>query len=310
MKLREVTGIMKKIRTLLYSIRQGFLGIGRNRMFSLASVGTIMACLFIFGIFYMLITNVHYIIENAETSVGVTVFFEPGLSEEDKEHIGAEIRNRAEVAGVVYTSAEEAWAKYKEEALNPELAETFGDDNPLAESDSYAVYLKDVDRQRALVLFIEGLPGVRKVNSSDSTATSLSSFNSLVSAVSGTLLIVLLAVSVFLINMTITMGISVRKEEIAIMRYVGATDFFIRAPFVVEGLLIGLIGSIIPLGLLYVLYERILKLLGERFNAIATILTFIPAEREFAVLIPLTILLGAGIGLVGSFITVRRHLHY
>ena len=257
-----------------------------------------------------LITNVHYIIENAETSVGVTVFFEPGLSEEDKEHIGAEIRNRAEVAGVVYTSAEEAWAKYKEEALNPELAETFGDDNPLAESDSYAVYLKDVDRQRALVLFIEGLPGVRKVNSSDSTATSLSSFNSLVSAVSGTLLIVLLAVSVFLINMTITMGISVRKEEIAIMRYVGATDFFIRAPFVVEGLLIGLIGSIIPLGLLYVLYERILKLLGERFNAIATILTFIPAEREFAVLIPLTILLGAGIGLVGSFITVRRHLHY
>ena len=305
MKLREVTGIMKKIRTLLYSIRQGFLGIGRNRMFSLASVGTIMACLFIFGIFYMLITNVHYIIENAETSVGVTVFFEPGLSEEDKEHIGAEIRNRAEVAGVVYTSAEEAWAKYKEEALNPELAETFGDDNPLAESDSYAVYLKDVDRQRALVLFIEGLPGVRKVNSSDSTATS-----SLVSAVSGTLLIVLLAVSIFLINMTITMGISVRKEEIAIMRYVGATDFFIRAPFVVEGLLIGLIGSIIPLGLLYVLYERILKLLGERFNAIATILTFIPAEREFAVLIPLTILLGAGIGLVGSFITVRRHLHY
>lgn len=254
------------IRTLGRSIKEGVRGIARNRMFSLASVGTITACLFIFGLFFFVMINFQAMISNAENSVGITVFFNEGTSDETKQQIGDKIKARPEVTKVIYTSADEAWARFKNESLKPELAETFGNDNPLAGSDSYSVFLNDVGKQQAVVNYIMSLDGVRKVNGSAAEANGLSAFNSLIGLVSGAIMLILLAVAIFLISTTISMGISVRQEEIAIMRLIGATDFFIRAPFVIEGVIIGLIGALIPLGLLRIIYTRVIAAIETRFN--------------------------------------------
>lgn len=299
---------MMKIRTLIYSFREGFKGIHRNRMFSLASVGTIAACLFIFGLFFLIVSNFGSMMRSAEAGVGITVFFDEELTEEKKKEIGNKILARTEVKDAVYISADEAWEKYKQTSLKPELIETFGDDNPLEGSDSYTVYVKKIEKQAELVSYIETLEGVRKVNSNGNTASGFSAINSLVGIVSITIITLLLAVAIFLISTTIAMGISVRKEEIFIMRMVGATDFFISAPFIIEGVVIGIIGAVLPLGLLYFIYDSAVKVLSKRFNTLVNILVFIDIKDEFMVLVPVSLVIGIGIGFVGSFFTVRRHI--
>lgn len=299
-----------KIRTLLYSIKQGLKNIYRNRLFSLASIGTIMACLFLFGIFYFIIANFQYMIKSAETSVGVTVFFDNGISEEQIKTIGEQIEKRQEVEEINFISAEEAWEGYKDKVFEDaeELAETFKDDNPLEGAESYEIYLNDVSMQSELVDYIDGLDGVRKIRSSDATASSLSSFNILVGYISGAIIIILIAVAVFLISTTVTMGISVRKDEISIMKLIGATDFFIRAPFIVEGVIIGIMGAALPLVGLYFLYNRVITYISTKFSILSGILRFLDAGEVFALLIPISLLIGVGIGFFGSFMTVRKHL--
>lgn len=301
---------MKKISIFFYSIRQGFKNIRRNRMFSLASVGTITACLFLFGIFYFLLSNFQFMIKSAETSVGITVFFDEGISEEQIGAIGEKISSRGEVSRIQFVSAEEAWEKFKADYFDGEeaLIESFADDNPLANSASYEIYLNDVSKQSTLVAHIEKMEGVRQVNSSDTTAKSLSSINILVGYVSATIIFILLAVAIFLISTTVTMGISVRREEIAIMKLVGATDYFIRAPFIVEGIVIGLIGALIPLCVLYFIYNKVIIYIQDKFNLLAGLLKFLDVNTVFSALIPISLTIGIGIGFFGSYLTVRRHL--
>lgn len=308
--MRKKVDIRMKIRTLFYAIKQGFINIKRNRMFSLASIGTIMASLFLFGIFYFIISNFQYMIHTAEKSVGITVFFQEDLKEEQIKKIGDQIGKRKEVAKMEYISPEEAWAIFKREYFKnaKELTDTFAEDNPLETSASYAIYLKDVSKQPELVKYIKKIPGVREVNSSEVTARSLSSFNLLVAYVSVTIIIILIAVAIFLISTTVTMGISVRKDEIAIMKLIGATDFFVRAPFVVEGVLIGLIGAIIPLGILYVIYHQAVSYIMTKFHILSGILHFLTAKAVFHTLVPVSLCIGMGIGFLGSFFTVKKHL--
>lgn len=299
-----------KIRTLTYAIKQGLKNIKRNRMFSLASVGTIMACLFLFGIFYFIIVNFQHMIKTAETSVGVTVFFDEGISQEQITLIGDKIKERTEVSKINFISAEEAWENFKDEYFKGEedLTDTFADDNPLADSASYEIYLNDVSMQPSLVKYVNAIDGVRQVNSSDTTATSLSNINILVGYISVAIIIILIAVSVFLISTTVTMGISVRKDEISIMKLIGATDFFIRSPFIVEGIIIGLIGATLPLIGLYFIYNKAISYISEKFNVLSGILSFLDVNIVFSTLIPISMLIGVGIGFFGSFLTVRKHL--
>lgn len=301
---------MEKISSILYGIQQGLKNIWRNKMFSLASIGTISACLFLFGIFYFIVANFSNMVKNAETSICVTVFFDVGISEERIKQIGQEIKKRGEVAQVNYKTAEEAWEEFKEKELagKEELAETFEEDNPLIDSSSYQVYINDASMQSSLVKYIKKIDGVRQVNSSDATAKSFASFNMLVGYVSLAIIVILLFVACFLISTSITMGISIRKEEIYIMRLVGATDFFVQAPFIVEGILIGLIGAILPLGILSLIYEQIISYIVQQYNALTNWLIFLDNKEIFSVLTPLSLVIGVGIGLIGSMITVWKHL--
>jgi cell division transport system permease protein len=132
--------------------------------------------------------------------------------------------------------------------------------------------------------------------------------NKLIGYVSVGIIAILLAVSVFLISNTVTIGISVRKEEINIMKYIGATDFFVRAPFVIEGVLIGAFGSLLPLAIIYFIYNNVLSYLSERFQMLTQLLKFLTVEQVFQVLIPVSLMIGIGIGFIGSFSTVRKHI--
>ena len=295
-----------RISSFFYTLRQGVRNLLRNKLFTLASIATISACLFLFGLFYAIVTNFQHIVRNAEKGVSVSVFFDEGLEDGRKQQIGEMIMRRTEVSEVVYVSADEVWEEFRGDYLKG--YEDGFTENPLEESDHYDIYLSDVSMQTALVTYLESMDGVRQVNRSELVATTLTGVNALVAYVSVGIIAILLAVSVFLISNTVMIGISVRSEEIGIMKYIGATDFFVRSPFVIEGMLIGLIGAALPLGVIYGMYNMVLNYVTERFPMLTTLLSFMTVEEIFGVLTPVSLGIGVGIGLMGSIVTVKRYL--
>ena len=299
-----------KVSTLGYSCGQGIKNIKRNKLFSLASIGTITACVFLIGLFYIILANFQYLVKEAEESVCVTVFFNEGTDDGRINEIGEILKQRSEVTKIEYTSGEEAWEQYKTQyfADDPELADGFKDDNPLAESSNYAVYLKDLSKQKELVNYIQSLDGVRKVNYSENTANTLSDFGKIAGYVSAVIIIILFAVGIFLISNTVMIGITVRKDEIRIMKLIGATGTFVRLPFIIEGVIIGLIGAIIPVVALILIYKKVVVYVMTQFQSFTNIITFISSRHIFAVVGPMSLLIGGGIGFIGSMITIRKHL--
>ncbi|MBP3198143.1 MAG: permease-like cell division protein FtsX [Butyrivibrio sp.] len=296
-----------RISSFFYTIGQGFKNLGRNKWYTLASVATISACLFLFGLFYSIITNFEHVVKTAEEGVSVTVFFNEGTTEDQILAVKSDLENRSEVREIIYVSAEDAWESFKADYLG-EYADGFTE-NPLADSANLQIYLNDVSMQGALVTYAESISVVREVNRSEVTANTLSGINKLIAYVSFGIIVILLLVSIFLISNTVTMGISVRKDEINIMKYIGATDFFVRAPFVVEGILIGIIGSIIPLVIVYFVYTKAISYVMSKFTMLSSLLDFLPVETIYNRLIPISLMIGIGIGFFGSFTTVRKHLH-
>lgn len=298
-----------KISTLFYTIKQGFANIFRNKWYSLASVATISACLFLFGLFYAVVANFQNIVKTAEKEVSITVFFNEDVSDDRLAEIGTEIAMRKhQVSKVKFISDDEAWATFGPAYFGEDYAEGFPE-NPLEGENSYEVYLSDVSQQDELVTYLQSKPEVRKINYSELTANTLSGVNLLIAYVSMGIIVILLAVSIFLISNTVAIGISVRKEEINIMKYIGATDFFVRAPFVLEGMLIGVMGAGMPLLLIYSLYNYALNYVVERFTMLNSFLNFLTVEQIFTFLTPVSLLMGVGIGFLGSISTVRKHLH-
>lgn len=295
-----------RISTFFYTLKQGIVNIFRNKWYSLASLATITTCLLMFGVFYSVVMNFQYIVKSAEEGVAVSVYFEEGISEDRIVEIGEMILKRDEVLKADYVSATEAWETFSKDYLG-EYAEGYTE-NPLEDCANYQVYMKDVSKQQDLVTYIESIDGVREVMQSALTANTLSGMNKLIGYVSIAIILILLAVSTFLISNTVTIGISVRKEEISIMKYIGATDFFVRSPFVIEGMIIGAVGAAIPLCVMHVLYNKVIGFVVEKFSVLSELLNFLTVEQIFATLIPVSLILGIGIGFVGSFVTVRKHI--
>jgi len=308
-----------KISTLFYTIRQGFVNIFRNKWYPLASIATISACLFLLGLFYAIVVNFQSIVKTAEEGVSLTVYFHcekdfcdahtEGQIPSDQriDEIGQMIAGRPEVSKVKFISDDEAWESFAMEMYGEVYSVGFND-NPLEGDNNYEIFLSDVSMQSALVTWLESIPEIRQVNYSEITANTLSGVNLLIMYVSVGIIVVLLAVSIFLISNTVAIGISVRSAEINIMKYIGATDFFVRAPFVIEGMLIGLLGAAIPLGMIYSIYNYVLSYVIERFSVLSSFLQFVSVEEIFHVLTPVSIAVGVGIGFFGSVSTVRKHL--
>ena len=250
------------------------------------------ACIFLFGIFFAVVINFNYIVKNAETDVSMTVFFNEDVDQATIDEIGKEIN----FAKQYFEGKEEYKDGFKT------------NDNPLATSAHYEVYVYQVETQDALAEYIRSLDGVREVKQAEGATTTLTTMNRVIGYVSIAIILILLAVSVFLISNTVTIGISVRKEEIGIMKLIGATNLFVRAPFLIEGILIGLVGAAIPLGLLYVVYNRVISYVMTEFSVLSNFMAFMPVSAVFRILLPVGLILGMGIGLVGSIFTIRKHL--
>lgn len=299
-----------RISTFIYCLKQGLINIGRNLLHSLASTATISACIFLFCLFFAIIGNVRHFAMEAETTVGITVFFDESLSEDEILAIGDQIQARSEVAEMNYISAQEAWESFKTEYFGDmeELAEGFAEDNPLAGSASFEIFLKDISLQDQMVEYLNSIEGVRKVNYSNAAAAGLNSLNRIIGAVSAVIIGVLLAVAVFLISNTISVAAAFRKQENEIMKLIGATNDMIRAPFVVEGLLIGLVGAAIPLAAVFFLYRETADYVTAHYVIMTGIFTPVPIQEMMPVMTAVALALGGGIGFFGSFFTIRKHL--
>lgn len=299
-----------RVSTVGYTVKQGVKNIVRNKMFSIASIATMAACIFLFGVFFSIIANFSYIVDKAEEGMAIVIFFDEDATDLQLKNIRQQLEARDDVLEVKYVPGDQALQDFAEENFKdyPEIIEDLKKDNPLANSNNYEVYMKSVESQKQLVEFAEGLEGVRKVNKSDVVANTLSSVNVLIAYVSGAIILILLIVAVFLISNTVAMGITIRREEIAIMKYIGAKDGFVKAPFVIEGVMIGLIGAAIPLIVLYYAYEKAIFYILNRFAILNNILDFLPVSEVYRTLLPTGLALGVGIGFVGSFLTIRKHL--
>ena len=162
--------------------------------------------------------------------------------------------------------------------------------------------------QDDMVAWLGTVQGIRKINYSSDTASGLSSFNKMLGLLSAVIIAILLAVAIFLISNTITTAAAFRREENRIMRLIGATNFMIRAPFIVEGVMIGLIGALIPLAGTYFLYTKGIVYLSERFHVLSNLFYFVPVGEIYPLLIGAALILGVGIGFFGSFFTIRKYM--
>ena len=261
-------------------------------MFSLASLGTIIACVFLLGTFLSVALNVRSTMQQMEQSVGISVFFEPGISAERKDQIGEEIKKKEDIATMRYVSAEEAWESYKKDVFqgNEELLEGFEGNNPLKESDSYEITLKEVKSYKQVVS-----QGMMKINTMGTY-------------LAGGIILILMAVSIFLVSNTVSIGVAVREEEISIMKLIGAANGFIKAPFQAEGMIIGILGSLIPTAIIFAGYEGIINWMNDKFHVVTVFMKFVPIQQIMLYLLPLALLVGIVIGLLGSSITIRKYL--
>lgn len=299
-----------RLHSFLYAFGQGLRNIRRNRLFSFASICTIAACIFLLGMFYSIVVNFQHIVENVEDQIGITTFFDEDITDEEIEALREAIAANDIVESITFISAEEAWENYKEEyfASAPELAEGYKDDNPLANSASFEIYISDLSLQDEFVEYLENLPGIRKVNASDTSAELMTEFGKIVGYISVAIIAILLGVGIFLISNTVMIGIAVRREEIGIMKLIGATDSFVRAPFLIEGIIIGILGVLPSLLIIYLIYGKVTYYIIKQFEGVTTLLDLLPVSVIFRVLVPMSLLVGAGIGYVGSRITLRKHL--
>lgn len=299
-----------RIDTFWYCLKQGIINICRNILFSLASMATISACIFLFCLFFAIAANVRNAALTAQNTLGITVFFDDGLDDESIAALGDQIASWGEVREMIFTSAQEAWESFKEVYFqgDEELAASFEEDNPLAGSASYTIYLNDIESQSRVVSRLNAMDGVRKVNSSDTAAMGLSTAGKIVGILSLVMIAVLLAVAVFLISNTISTAAAFRRRENEIMRLIGATNFMIRAPFVVEGVLLGLLGALIPLGGMYILYGRAVSYMTSHFQIVTDVFEPLSMGILFPYMAGVAMCLGVGIGFFVSFFTIRRHL--
>ncbi|HOQ16325.1 MAG TPA: permease-like cell division protein FtsX [Defluviitaleaceae bacterium] len=296
-----------KIRTMKYFAAQGLQGIWRNRLMSVASIATISSCLMIVGIFYCIAVNIDYMLESLEGTAGITVFYtKENYTERDIEVIREKISKISYIKDIRYISPAEALeAEKKEWGEYASLLEGLEDDNPLPPT--FELTLEDIRFQKDVISELNKINGI-EIRYFEEETKILISFNNIIRIISLALILILSFIGIMLMDNTIRLTVYVRKTEISIMKYIGATDWFIRWPFIIEGIIIGFIGSIIPLGIIWVSYNFITQLIFEKNTLLQNILSFRTTEEIFRVLTPISLIIGISIGVIGSSISIRRYL--
>ncbi len=292
-----------KLYNITYFIREALSSIVTHRFMSFAAAGVICACLLITGSFLMVAVNVENILDEVENQNEVVVFVDESYDEDTARELKDTLLDVDNVADAVFVSKEEAFSKFQNElGEESELLEGLENDNPLR--NRFTLKLHDISKTASTAKALERVDGIAKVQARSDISDKILQVRGLVTAICLVLIIVLLAVSVFIISNTVNLTIFNRREEIAIMKMVGATNGFVRIPFVIEGMLLGLAGAVIALFLQWCVYVYVSRTALEgiqMFNIIGFGELFVPL---------LSIFMGVGVfvGCIGSAIILRKFL--
>ena len=297
-----------KFRSIKYFFSEAFSGVIRNRLMSIASIGTVAACIFMIVISYCALTYVDYMLTQIEESIGIAVFLEEDVNSDKVLEINDQLVNMDHVESVSYISPEDALQEMKESWDAEEILAGFDEsNNPL--TSSFEVSLDDIQYQSDVVSKIEQIEGVRKIRSSETETEFLVKISNFLRLFGSVLILALAAISVVIITNTVKLSVFTRRTEISIMKYVGATDWFIRWPFVIEGIITGLVGAAIPIIVAWPLYNKLIDVIYAQIPMIRSIVTFKFGIDIFSVLLPVSLAFGALLGVLGSNISLRKHLN-
>ena len=302
-----------KYSVLGYFIGEGFSNVFKNKKSTGASLMIMCATMIIFGIFLILGENINHIVKEVEGSQGIQVFLNADATDEQVKELGEKIRN-IEVNGtkavntVVHKTKEDALNTMKERFKEKQdLLSTFEGDNNIF-SESYVVTLTDLNLSQDVQGQISKFENVKKITSKDQTVTTLINLANGIKIVTGVILLLLIFISVFIIANTIKLTVHARRKEISIMKYVGATNNFIRWPFIVEGMIIGIMASAISIVIVGIVYNIIAdNLVNSQFMKLIN-MSLVSFGDMFNSIIITYMLLGIGIGAFGSIISMRKYL--
>ena len=293
-----------KINNLGYLIKEGFHGIFLHGFMSFAAICVTVACLLIVGSFSILAYNLDVMVDNLNKTSEIMVYVDSSLSDAEARSIGTIINQLDNVQKSVFVSREEALKNFISDHDNNAAF------NGVQSQDlrhRYVVTLEDNALMEQTDYLLQNIPGVAKTNAAYELAQGFTTIQSVLNVVSIALIATLLVVSLLIISNTIKLAMYDRKDEIAIMKMVGATNSFIRLPFVVEGFTLGMIGAILAFGLEWVLYDALV----ERINTVDALrlFTFVPFTGDL--MVPMLITFGAAglfVGIVGSWTSIRKFM--
>jgi cell division transport system permease protein len=272
-----------------------------------ASVFTVASCIFIVSLFYCVAANINYMISDLAGTVGMAVFINEDATAEDVSLLNEKIRAIPHIVEAEYISKDDALANFISSTTDPRIAEGLEVDNPLPRS--FSISIDDLRYQEDVKAALNELTayGVNVIRDMGETSNIILGVSRVVRGVLMVLILVLAVISIVIITNTIRITVNARRTEINIMKYVGATDWFIRWPFVIEGILIGLFGGLVPSVICAVGYESAVGMIKGALPVLYAI-KFRPAHEIFAYLVPFSIILGIFIGVAGSGFTIRKHL--
>ncbi len=306
-----------KFGTINYCVKEGFSGLFKNRLMSFAAFFTISACIFMVIVSVCIALNINFMMDKFQDSIGITVFANDDLTTDDLVNLERNIKNISYVKSVRYISSTEAMQLMKEKmeadtGASSELWSRLENDPNFSLSRSFEIVLTDSKYGLVAVTSLERLEGVKKVNHAQDIIQKLSGINHIIGIICLLAILVLCAISVVIVMNTIKMTVFVRRKEINIMKFVGATNWFIRWPFIIEGMFIGLIAAIIPTFICWTVYSQVMISFTDRLIGLGIPLgnfQFIPDYQIFLLLLPLCIIIGIGLGAIGSISGVRKHLN-
>ena len=297
-----------KYNILGYLIGEGFSNVFKNKKSTGASLMIMWATMIIFGVFLILSENINHFVQEVEQEQGIQVFATDEATDEQIQKLGEEINQIEGVNKVEYVSKEEALDQMKEKfAENEDLLEGYEGENNIFTA-SYVVTLTDLNLNTQVQEQISQLANVKKITNANEVIATLIDLANGVKIVTGVILVLLVIISIFIIANTIKLTVHARRKEISIMKYVGATNSFIRWPFIVEGMIIGVIASAISILVIAVVYNLIAEqMVNSQFMRTVGI-SLVGFSEMFSSIIFVYMLLGVGIGAIGSIISMRKYL--
>ena len=290
-----------------YFLGEALRGLIRNRLMSIASILTVASCLLVVSVFYALVANIDFFLNELEGTIGMAVFVYNDVDARGLETIYDELLAIDHVTSVDFISHPRAFELVLEQLDDPGILEGVPPDTFPR---SFNIEISDLRYHDSVAEQIESLIhlGIERIRQDQNIAHIVVSVSNAVRWISMVLVVILAGVSIVIITNTIRITVNARHTEINIMKYIGATDWFIRWPFLIEGILIGMIGSILPVSLLWIGYDHAIRAFSEGMPLIEFV-EFRPGIEIFTFLFPFVITLGAVIGAIGSVISIRRYLH-